>query len=326
MKKPQIRNKSVYIYGPVPSRRLGYSLGVDILPLKTCTLDCIYCQLGSTTKKVLRRKEYFSYKDILKEIDEAVKSGQQIDTITFSGSGEPTLNIGLGYLIREIKKITNIPVAVLTNSTLLSIKSVREALKAADLVIPSLDAATQDIFERINRSPSSLKVNKIIRGLKLFRNDFSGKIWLEIMLVKGINDSPSQLKKFKSIIAEIEPDKVQLNTVVRPPSESYTKPLSREELEMVRKSLGSRAEIIADFNQEPQVHSSPKIKKKICDMAKRRPVSVKDLADSLGYPREEIFSTIKELLSQYKLKETIHKGKTYYKPMEKGRERYRRST
>jgi wyosine [tRNA(Phe)-imidazoG37] synthetase (radical SAM superfamily) len=320
LKKPQNRNKNSYIYGPVPSRRLGYSLGVDILPRKTCTLSCIYCQLGPSRKKSPRRKNFYPQEDILREIRAAVESEQQIDHITFSGSGEPTLNKALGSLIREIKKITKIPVAVLTNSTLLSIKSVREALKAADLVVPSLDAATQDIFEKINRPLSALKLNKVIRGLKLFRKDYSGKIWLEIMLVKGINDSPSQVEKFKSIIAEIKPDKVQLNTVVRPPAETCAKPLSREELEMIRKTIGNGAEIIAEFSQGPQVHSTLKIAEKIYDTAKRRPVTVRDLTDSLGYPREKIFSAIKEMLSQSKLKKTVHNGITYYEAAGQGHE------
>lgn len=318
MKQLHNRSKNIYIYGPVPSRRLGYSLGVDILPFKTCTLNCIYCQLGATPKKAQRRKDFFPHNDILKEIDAAIKSGRQIDTITFSGSGEPTLNAGLGNLIRRIKKITKIPVAVLTNSTLLSLKSVRGALKAADLVVPSLDAATQDIFEKINRPPSSLKVNKIIRGLKLFRRDFSGKIWLEIMLVKGVNNSPSQIKEFKNIISVIKPDRVQLNTVVRPPAESRAKPLSREELEGIRRTIGDRVEIIADFDPKLQASASRNINEDICDMAKRRPVTVKDIADSLGCPRGEISNHVNELLAQNKLRRRMHKGKTYYEPYESG--------
>jgi len=171
------------LYGPGPSRRLGYSLGVDLLPFKTCSLSCIYCQLGNSPKKTIRRINPYSEKKILEEIKEFLKTGARVDFITFSGSGEPTLNKSTGWLIREIKKFTNIPVAVLTNSTLLSRAGVRKELSAADVVVPSLDAATQRVFEKINRPHPSLKIEKIIDGMVKFRKEFKGQIWLEIMLV-----------------------------------------------------------------------------------------------------------------------------------------------
>jgi len=193
----QNKSPALHTYGPVPSRRLGFSLGIDIIPLKTCSLNCIYCQLGPTPKKTTHKKEYFSSSDILAQIRKKLSSGQRIDYITFSGSGEPTLNKALGKLIRDIKKTTSIPAAVLTNSTLLSLKSTREALMDADLVVPSLDAATQEIFVKVNRPHSSLKLEEIIEGLWKFRQEFKGSIWLEIMLVKGVNDSPSHIRKLK---------------------------------------------------------------------------------------------------------------------------------
>ena len=183
-----------HLYGPVPSRRLGYSLGVDLLPFKTCSLSCIYCQLGNSPKKTIRRINPYSEKKILEEIKEFLKTGARVDFITFSGSGEPTLNKSIGWLIREIKKFTNIPVAVLTNSTLLSRAEVRKELAAVDVVVPSLDAATQRIFKKINRPHPSLRIEKIIEGLVKFRKEFKGQIWLEIMLVKGVNDCQLRLK------------------------------------------------------------------------------------------------------------------------------------
>ena len=213
----------IHIYGPVPSRRLGFSLGVDVVPFKTCSLDCIYCQLGRTTNKTIERKEYISADDVLKELKEKVvkKEHSRIDYITFSGSGEPTLHSKLGYMIEEIKKITSIPVAVITNGTLLYNLDVQEELEGADVVIPSLDAPDKETFKRINRPYPSLKFEKVISGIKNFSQNFNGKLWLEIMLVKKVNDSLPQIKKFAQIIKEIRCEKIQLNTPVRPSAEEF---------------------------------------------------------------------------------------------------------
>jgi len=312
LNKLQEKSTAVYVYGPVPSRRLGFSLGIDFIPLKTCSLDCIYCQLGPTTRKTLQRKEYVSWKKILSQIKDVLSSGQRIDYITFSGSGEPTLNSALGKLIREIKKMTSIPVAVLTNSSLLARKSVRDALKTADVVVPSLDAATQEIFIKINRPHPSLKAEKIIAGLKEFRQEFNGSIWLEIMLVKGVNDSPSHIKKLKEIVAEIRPEKVQLNTVVRPPSEEFAHPLGPEELEEIKDILGENCEIIAEFEKKLQIPRAENLEEAILSMIRRRPVTVSDISSSLGKNKSEIKKCLNFLQQEAKIKLVIHKNLKYY--------------
>ena len=227
------------IYGPVPSRRLGYSLGVDILPFKTCSMDCIYCQLGSGAKTTVQRKEYVPARSALAQIETALAGSRRIDAVTFSGSGEPGLNSGIGRIIRGIKKTTAVPVVVLTNSSCLVGRQGRREFLAADIVVPSLDAVTSGIFQKINRPHPSLKVEKIIGGLVRFRREFKGRIWLEIMLVKGVNDGPAHLKKLKAAVARIRPDKVQLNTVVRPPAERSARPLNRAELERIRAFFGA---------------------------------------------------------------------------------------
>ncbi|MEE8603760.1 MAG: radical SAM protein [Candidatus Aminicenantaceae bacterium] len=302
----------MHIYGPVPSRRLGYSLGVDILPFKTCSLDCIYCQLGTTERKMVQRKKYFDVDMILGQIKNLIASGQRIDYITFSGSGEPTLNVFIGILIREIKKTTQIPVAVLTNSTLLSQKSVRNALSDADLVVPSLDAATQEIFDRMNRPHSSLKIRQVIEGLKIFRQEFSGKIWLEILLVKGVNDSPAHIKKLKKAISKINPDKIQLNTVVRPPAEKAALPLSPQELEKIREFFGKKAEVVAEFNKIQHGPISHDIKDAILAIVARRPVTLADMSTSLGKHKNELIKYCDILLKEGKIKLIIHEGKKFY--------------
>lgn len=307
--------KQTYIYGPVPSRRLGYSLGVDILPYKTCSLDCIYCQLGPTPKKTVERQNYFSVKDILSDIKQAVDMGHRIDYITFSGSGEPTLNKTIGELIRKIKEFTDIPVAVLTNSTLLSKEEVRKALQAADLVVPSLDAATQEIFLQINRPHPSLKLNEILTGLIEFRKQFKGKIWLEILLVKGINDLHQHLMELKKAAEKIRPDKIHLNTVVRPPAEISAHPVCRSSLEKIQKFFGTKAEIVAEFRGEDQMPYQEDISGRILDMVKRRPVTLDDIAASLGKHRNAILKELNVLLQNNKIKTVIYKKKRYYEPL-----------
>ena len=182
-------------------------------------MDCIYCQLGASAKTTVRRREYVSARAALAQIRKAVASGQRIDAITFSGSGEPTLNAAIGTIIRGIKRMTAIPVVVLTNSSCLSRPEARRALLRADIVVPSLDAATDAVFRKVNRPHAGLTAAGIIAGLSAFRREFQGQIWLEIMLVRGVNDGPGHLKKLKAAAALIRPDRIQLNTVVRPPAE-----------------------------------------------------------------------------------------------------------
>lgn len=303
-----------HIYGPVPSRRLGFSLGIDIIPFKTCSFNCIYCQLGRTPHKTIKRKEYFPSSEIISQIEKVLSLGQYIDYITFSGSGEPTLNSKIGEIIRKIKKITSIPVAVLTNGSLLSLKSVRQALKASDLLVPSLDAAAQKTFAKINRPYPSLKIEKIIEGLKKFRRQYKGSIWLEIMLVKGVNNSPTHIKKLREAIDKIGPDKIQLNTVIRPPAEKFALALNSKELERVKKILGKKCEIIANFENKEQIPPSKNLEESILSIIQRRPVTLSDISASLGKHRNEIIKYLNFLLEKGKIKVVAHKGLKFYEP------------
>ncbi len=300
------------IYGPVPSRRIGFSLGIDILPSKLCSFNCIYCQLGTTARNIARRKEYVPITKVISQIKDILRTEKDINYITLSGSGEPTLNSKIGQLIREIKTFTDIPVAVLTNSSLLTRKSVRKALAAADLVVPSLDAATQDVFVKVNRPHPSLRVKKIIEGLKEFRRVFKGSLWLEIMLVKGVNDSPSHIKKLKKAINEINPNKVQLNTVVRPPAEKFVQPLSLGELKKIQEVLGEKCEIISDFPRKERPHPEDNLEKAILAMIKRRPVTLSEIASSLGKHKNEIIKHLDILIKEKMIRAVFHEGLTYY--------------
>jgi wyosine [tRNA(Phe)-imidazoG37] synthetase (radical SAM superfamily) len=237
-----------YIYGPLKSRRLGLSLGISLTPYKICSFDCVYCQLGKTTVKTMERKDYFNADEVLAELrswfQHNPEGAKQLNFITFSGSGEPLLNKKIGELIYQIKKLSALPVAVITNGSLLSLPEVRQELLAADLVVPSLNAATAKVFEKIDRPDPSLKIEDVINGLAEFRKVFRGKIWLEVMLVKGINDDMSHIKKLKSAIEQIEPDQIQLNSPVRTTAEKDIEAVDKESLEKIKKLLGDKCEII----------------------------------------------------------------------------------
>ena len=300
------------IFGPVPSRRLGYSLGIDPIPFKTCTLDCVYCQLGRTTNKTILRKEYVKVGEIVKNVKSVLSSGKAIDYLTFSGSGEPTLNSKIGEMIKTLKEFTSIPIAVLTNGTLLSLPLVREMLKLADVVIPSLDAATQEVFQRVNRPHSSLRIEEVINGIVEFRKVYSGKIWLEVMLVKGVNDHQEELLAIKKAIGRINPNKVQLNTPVRPPAESWVKPLSDVELEKVKKFFGEETEIIAEFKRKGIQAYSEDMEQEILALLLRRPVTVEEISATLGFHVNEIVKYLEVLEREGKVVMKEYGGKRYF--------------
>lgn len=237
-----------YLYGPVKSRRLGLSLGVSLTPYKVCNFDCVYCQLGVTTHKSIERKEYIPAQEILEELKSWLKDNpseaSKLNYITFSGSGEPTLNIRIGELIESVKKVTGIPVAVITNAASLSSGQARRALLLADLVVPSLDAVTANVFARVDRPHPDLKIEDIIEGLVSLRKEFRKKIWLEVMLVKGFNDDLRHIKRLSDVIERINPDKIQLNSPVRATTEEKALPVDKIKLNKIKKILGEKAEII----------------------------------------------------------------------------------
>jgi wyosine [tRNA(Phe)-imidazoG37] synthetase (radical SAM superfamily) len=300
-----------YVYGPVPSRRLGFSLGIDLVPFKTCSLDCIYCQLGRTTQKSVERKIYTQKDNVCEEVREALRKTQRIDYVTFSGSGEPTLNSEIGAVIKEVKKITAVPVAVLTNGTLLFREDVQKDLVEADVVCPSLDAASDVMFRKINRPHDALKLDSIIQGLKKFRMIYKGKIWLEVMLIKDFNDSVEELSRMRNAISGIQPDRVYLNTVVRPPSEIYAKPLSSDEMMTVKNYFDNRCEVIAEFHGQ-KIGEAQNVEDAIIEMTKRRPLTIIDIANVLGVSETNAKTWVNALKDSGKLKERQYKGEEYY--------------
>jgi len=280
-----------YLFGPVPSRRLGMSLGVDLVPKKVCFLDCVYCEVGKTTKLTLDRKEYIKLDKVKEELTHYFNNNPDPDYITFSGSGEPTLNIYIGEILQFIKQNkANIPIAVLTNGTLLYDQNVRKAILNANVVLPSLDAVTEDIFRKINRPAKDLNIDQYIQGLIDFRKEFKGQIWLEIFILPDYNDSENELKEFKKVILKINPDSVQLNTLDRPGTVLNLRGATRAELERIVDFWKlDRVKIIAASPERKNVQSYRNdIETAIIETIARRPCTLDDLAKILGLHINEI--------------------------------------
>ncbi|MCW7754197.1 radical SAM protein [Desulfobotulus sp. H1] len=277
-----------YVFGPVASRRLGLSLGVDLLPAKTCTLDCIYCESGRTTRKTLLRKEWVPVNAVLDELSQLLALGPELDSVTFSGSGEPTLHSGIGYLINTIhSRWPGYPVTVLTNGTLFWQEEVREDLKNADRVIANYDAASSEVFEVLNRPYPGLFPEAMMKGLVAFRNLFEGELWLEIFVIPGVNDGDREIEGIAAAVAAIRPDRVQLNTLDRPGTESWVEPAGTELLEKFRKKIAA-AEALGDVRGKGTVAGcdEDQLRKNILSMVLRRPVTLDDVVRTQGIDRE----------------------------------------
>lgn len=302
-----------YIFGPVPSRRLGLSLGVDIIPFKVCPLDCVYCQLGRTTTGTTERREYAPVDAVLNELKQCLGEGVEADYITLSGSGEPTLHIAVAELITGIKKLTNIPVAILTNGVLFDDSDVRRQCLGADVVLPSLDAGDNETFRRINRPCGNISIENVISGLAAFRDEFKKQIWLEVFLVEGLNTDPKQIADIRAGIEKIRPDKVQLNTSVRPTADINVERVDYEKLQVIAEQLGGNCEIVAGFKY---IHKGKNLEanaENILTMLKRRPCSLDDICSALGLHRNEAGKYLGELKRRRAIGQIEKNGIIFFK-------------
>jgi wyosine [tRNA(Phe)-imidazoG37] synthetase (radical SAM superfamily) len=252
-------------------------------------------------------------KKVLEELEGKLSSlSSPPDYITFSGSGEPTLNSEMRWVITEISRLTKIPIAVLTNGSLLHLETVRNALLNADLVIPSLDAASPQLFKFINRPHHSLRFSQVLSGLKDFRRDFGGQIWLEVMLCAGINDDAKDIQRLRDTIDWIGPDRIQLNTVIRPPAEEFACSLSPDQLEKIKNMLGDEAEIIPDFPEMEEHPASRPRDEEIVDLLKRRPCTAEEISRALGYKLESVFQRLSELSRKHVIHYRMFHDRCYY--------------
>ena len=288
-----------YVFGPVPSRRLGQSLGIDTIPLKTCNWNCVYCQLGRSKPLCNKRRDYIPLHVIMSQVERALNSHDpdEIDWVTFVGSGEPTLHAGIGWLIQEVKKITDIPVAVITNGSLLFMESIRKALSAADAVLPSLDAGTPELYKKINRPHPDITFEKYIGGLINFRQEYKGRYWLEVMLIHDLNDTEEALTEIAKLIGKIQPDKVHIGLPTRPPAEKWVKPSDEEGLMRATTILGEVATVVHPLEGKFDLSCGESIVDAIVAIITRHPMSEEQLLRSLAdFPekkRVEIIGALK---------------------------------
>jgi wyosine [tRNA(Phe)-imidazoG37] synthetase (radical SAM superfamily) len=296
------------VYGPVPSRRLGRSLGVDLVPFKTCTYDCLYCQLGRTTRKTVRRQRWVDPSDVVAQVRAKLES--EPDVIALAGSGEPTLHAGIGDVIAGIKRLTDVPVAIITNGSLLSHPTVRLGLAAADIVLPSLDAPDDGLFQLINRAHAALHFADVVGGLIAFRNGYRGQLWLEVMLLAGVTGMVAEVERLAEPAARIDPDRIQLNTAVRPPAESCVAPVADSSLKEFAGLFTPHAEVIADTltADGSRVAASTDI----LALLSRRPCTVADIAAGLGIHHGEALKAATALVTEGALELHTYEGQSFY--------------
>ncbi len=306
-----------FVYGPVPSRRLGRSLGVSPIPRKACTYSCVYCQLGPTTRLTTTRQSFFPKEDIFGEIASALPESKA-DYITFAGDGEPTLCKDLGWLIRRCKAESRIPVAVITNGALLERPEVRADLLEADVVMPSLDAGSAAVFRRINRPHPSLSYERIVEGLVAFRKEYLGPIWLEVMLISDVNDPTESLKDLKHVLDRMQPDQIDLNVPIRPPTEKWVRMPPPASVHAAREILGQGREITGYESGRFGTPEAAEPEQAIIETCLRHPLreeQAEELAQALGAP-----GLVASLVKAGKLTRVTHAGKRYLIPSQASEE------
>jgi wyosine [tRNA(Phe)-imidazoG37] synthetase (radical SAM superfamily) len=300
-----------HLFGPVPSRRFGRSLGVDLTPFKTCSFDCVFCQLGRTTNKTLKRREYVAIGRVVEELDQWLAAGGRADYITLSGSGEPTLHARFGEVLDFVHSKCTIPAVVLTNGTLLDVGEVREAAARADVVKISLSAWDQNSFQWVNRPHAALHFDRLVEGMKRFRSVYSGQLWLEVFLVSGINAMPADVARIAAIAAEIGPDRIHLNTAVRPPAEDFAEPVAPARLASLCPLFRPPAEVIAEID----IRSDPKIQinqETVLSMLERRPCTSEQIARGFGMHFNEVSKHLGHLIRSGQVREIRKNGSVYY--------------
>lgn len=300
-----------HVFGPVPSRRLGRSLGVDLVPFKTCSYDCVYCQLGRTTNKTVERREYVPLDDVVADLVNKLPS--RPDYITLSGSGEPTLYSRLDELIDRIHSLTDTPVAVLTNGSLLWDPEVRRQLAAADLVVPSLDGGSESLFQDVNRPHPDIRFERMVDGLVTFRRESAVEYWLEVFILGGYTAVPAEARRIADLARTIGPDRVQLNTVTRPPAEDFAVAVDRARMDELATYFEPPAEVIADYRGTHDLPEFGATRADVLALITRRPCSLEDIVEGLGSHRNEVLKYIEALDAEGLLQKQRVGRRLYYR-------------
>ena len=283
-----------YIFGPVPSRRLGNILGLDIIPKKTCNFDCVYCELGNTVRFTEIRGHFDNADDIINETIGFIKSFRgNIDYIAFTGSGEPTLNKDIGYIASRLKERTKTPLALVTNSSMLRYPDVRADIMVFDVILPSIDAFDEDMFRKINKPSDNIKFNDIVEGLKIFSHEFKGMIYLEIMFVKGINDSNINILELRKILNDIRIDKIQINTVTRKPAYPGVMPINDDDKDRIKNLIGDLADVEGVFLSD--VSNEIVDIQKVIELISKRPLTFESISSELNIAMDDLLNIMNEL-------------------------------
>ena len=300
-----------YVFGPVPSRRLGLSMGLDLIPAKTCTYDCLYCQVGRTTSKILEPQPFVPVGEIIAELEKRLQKSAP-DVITLAGSGEPTLHSEIDKLISAIKEITKTDVVLLTNGSLFFREDVRKRVLGADIIMPTLTSSFDQTFKKIHRPHPGLSLDAVLGGLETLRQDFHGRLFLEVVLLAGINDTEKEIEGLKKAMPRIDPDKIQLNTVVRPPADRGAISVDIKRIEEIKTYLGAKAEIVAGGPGRGESVQDKSLISTFLDMAGRRPLRSVDISCALNLSMDEVESLVKGLLIKGYVKRQEHAGEVYY--------------
>ena len=306
--------KYKYLFGPLMSRRFGRSLGIDLCPMKTCSYDCIFCQLGKTPQKSIKRKEFFPLDQICDEISHFLKTDGNAEYITLAGSGEPTLYSRFGELIDFIHSKTDIPVLLLSNGSLFGQKEVREAASGADVVKLSMSAWNQNLFNSINRPDPAISFSDMLAGEIEFRKIFKGRLVLEVFVLAGINGTSTDIRKIAKLTNKIKPDVIHLNTVTRPPAESFACSVDKEKMQRFSTMFTPTAEIPVEISGTPLLNKDIN-EEKIFDLIRRRPITLKQLADTFSVHPNEIAKVTGKFLRNNKITTENKYGENYFKPI-----------
>ncbi len=304
-----------YVYGPVPSRRLGRSLGIDPVPPKTCNWNCVYCQLGRTTPLSNERRPLAPTDAVLDEVRTALTTwGDRIDWVTFVGSGEPTLHAGLGRMIRETRAMASVPIAVITNGALLHREDVRRELAAADAVLPSLDAGSEELYRAINRPFPGLALQRHVEGLAAFRRSFAGRLWVEVMLVNGVNDTEPALRDLAAALRRVEPDEVHISVPSRPAAETWVKAPEAGVLERARSILGAEAHVVLPAVGDFELAPHTPIVEAVVEVIMRHPMSERELVAALSrrWEPEDIERALGELAADGRAQVVARQGQRFW--------------
>ena len=317
-----MKGRYKHLFGPVPSRRLGLSLGVDLVPYKTCSLDCIYCEVGETTEHTLEVREYIPTQEIINELDASMRDPDRLDYVTFSGSGEPLLHSGIGMILEHLKeRYPRFRTALLTNGTLLTSPEVQERIKRLDLIMPSLDAASQEVFEAINRPLRGIRIEEIIEGLRSFRENYAVPMWIEVFVLPGYNDAPEELRLLKQALLDIGPERVQLNTLDRPGTCAGLEPASPETLQQIAQFLHPlQCEVVAGFSSRGAVEAAaaPDAAHGILQTLRRRPCTSRDLSEALGVHLNEMNKHLAALYQEGRISPVHGARGVFWKIAEQG--------